>query len=500
MLTVAAAIGQDFSFDVLERLTDLSRDALAEALEQAAVARLIAEAPGAFGVYGFSHALIRETLYEDLTLTRRVVLHRRIGEVLEDLYAGSPSAHLAELAHHFYEASRDGDPAAAIDYGERAGERAALQLAYEEAARHYARALRALELGPQRQQERRCELLIARGQAERRAGDPVYRQTLLTAARLAAELQDPERLARAALANNRGFFSSVVDRIDEERVSVLDGALEAYDSTDSPTRARLLAHLGVELVPDPDWDRRARVSDAALAMARRTGHPETLAIVLNQRFGALWGPRTLSERRDIAAEATEIAERVADRTLAFHSPNFGSHAAMEAGDLEQADAFLARARAVADELGEPTLHWFETVGRAKRALITEAPRDGERLALEALEHGLSAGQDDAVPWMATQVFSAKLNAGRLEELAGSFSDRRRLLAEDSTARRVAEVMDAVALCETGRTAEARTVFDGAWPRRSPTSRTTGPRSRYPPSPRWSAPTSTMPHEQRRSTR
>ena len=226
VLTVAAAIGQDFSFDVLERLTGLSGDALAEALEQAAAARLIAEAPAAFGLYGFSHALIRETLYEDLTLTRRALLHRRIGEALEDLYADSPAAHLAELVHYFYEASQDGDPAAAIDYGERAGERAALQLAYEEAARHYARALRALELSPRRQPERRCELLIARGQAERRAGDPVYRKTLLTAARLAAELEDPERLARAALANNRGFFSSV-NRIDEKRVSVLNSALEA---------------------------------------------------------------------------------------------------------------------------------------------------------------------------------------------------------------------------------------------------------------------------------
>ncbi len=191
VLTIAAAIGREFSFDVLERLTDLSGDALAEALEQAAAAQLISERPGAFGLYGFSHALIRETLYEDLTLTRRVLLHRRIGGALEDLYAGSLAAHLAELAHHFYEAAQDGDSAAAIDYGERAGERAALQLAYEEAARHYDRALRALELAPERQEERRCGLLIARGEAERRAGDPAYRQTLLDAARLAAELDDP---------------------------------------------------------------------------------------------------------------------------------------------------------------------------------------------------------------------------------------------------------------------------------------------------------------------
>lgn len=459
VLTIAAAIGQEFGFELLERLTDLSGDALAEALEQAAAAQLICERPGAFGLYRFAHALIRETLYEDLTLTRRVLLHRRIGEALEDLYADSLAVHLAELAHHFYQAARDGDLAAAIDYGERAGEHAALQLAYEEAARHYDRALRALELSPQRQEGRRCELLIARGEAERRAGDPTYRQTLLAAARLAAELEDPERLVRAALANNRGFFSSTAG-IDEERVAVLQSALDAYDTKDSPIRARLLAYLSVELVPDPDWDRRAGLSDEALTMARRTGHPETLVIVLHQRFTALWGPRTLSERRAIAAEAINVAERLDDRTLAFYPANLAAHAAMEAGALEEADAFLARARAVADELGEPTLHWFETVARAKRALITQAPSDAERLAFEALELGQSAGQDDALSWMATQVFVARLNDGRLEDPLEGIDGVRGLFAEGSTARRATDAMAATTLCETGRIAHARTLFDG----------------------------------------
>ena len=458
VLTIAAAVGREFSFDALERLTDFSGDALAEALEQAVAARLIAERPGALGLYGFSHALIRQTLYEELTLTRRVLLHRRIGETLEELYAGSLAAHLAELAHHFHEAAQDGDPTAAIDYAERAGERAALQLAYEEAARHYTRALRALELAPERQEERRCELLIARGEAERRAGDPAYRDTLLAGARLATELEDPERLARAALANNRGFFSST-GGIDEERVSVLNNALKAYDTTDSPTRARLLAHLGVELVHSPDWDRRARLSDEALAMARRTGHAETLAIVLNQRFAALWGPRTLSERRAVAAEAVEIAERVDDRTLAFYPPFFAAHAAMEAGELEQADTFLARSRTMADELGEPTLQWFLTISRAKRALITAAPSVAEQLAFEALELGQSAGQDDAFAWMATQVFVARLNDGRLEELLEVIEGVSELFVEGSTARRAADAMVATALCESGRSADARAIFD-----------------------------------------
>ena len=54
--------------------------------------------------YQFTHALIQETLTEELTLTRRVRLHARIAETLEVLYADNVEAHAAELAHHFAEA------------------------------------------------------------------------------------------------------------------------------------------------------------------------------------------------------------------------------------------------------------------------------------------------------------------------------------------------------------------------------------------------------------
>lgn len=371
VLVIAAMIGERFSFDALERLTELSGEALAEALEEAVAAQLIAEQPGAFGAYGFSHALIRETLRAELTVTRRVLLHRRIGDTLEELYAGNVGPHLAELAHHFAEAAQDHDPARAIDYGERAAERAEGMLAYEEAARHYGRALRALDLGALPQKARRCELLTARGEAERLAGDPAHRETLLEAAGVASALGDPERLARAALANNRGFFSSSF-RVDAERVSVLERALEAYDTADSPTRARLLAQLSVELVADPDWDRRLSVSDEALAMARRVGDPETLALVLDLRFVTLWGPRTLPERRMIAAEARDLAASLRDSLLAFYPALFGAHAEMELGGLAEAAVLIARARALATELGQPTLSWYAAVSRAKHALITGA--------------------------------------------------------------------------------------------------------------------------------
>ena len=75
MLTIASVLGQDFRIDALKRASDLSEDRLIELLEEASSARVIKDVPGFFGHYTFNHALIHETLYEDLTTTRRVRLH-----------------------------------------------------------------------------------------------------------------------------------------------------------------------------------------------------------------------------------------------------------------------------------------------------------------------------------------------------------------------------------------------------------------------------------------
>ncbi len=75
ILTIAAVIGREFDLDSLERASDLPLDRLLELLEEAVAARVVAEAPHMVGRYGFSHTLIHETLYQELTTTRRVRLH-----------------------------------------------------------------------------------------------------------------------------------------------------------------------------------------------------------------------------------------------------------------------------------------------------------------------------------------------------------------------------------------------------------------------------------------
>ena len=68
---------------------------------------------------------------EDLSSSRRVRLHARIAEALEELYGADLEAHATELAHHFPEAEPVLGPATFVRFSYLAGEQALADYAYE---------------------------------------------------------------------------------------------------------------------------------------------------------------------------------------------------------------------------------------------------------------------------------------------------------------------------------------------------------------------------------
>jgi predicted ATPase len=141
VLGVASVAGREFQLKALERTTDLGVARLLDVLDEAGEAGVIAEDPALPRRYAFVHELVRETLYEDLAPALRLELHARFGAVLQDAYRDDLDPHLSEIARHLAAAVPLGDTEAAIDFLVRAGDRAADQLAYEEAGVHYERAL-----------------------------------------------------------------------------------------------------------------------------------------------------------------------------------------------------------------------------------------------------------------------------------------------------------------------------------------------------------------------
>ncbi|MEX0749977.1 MAG: AAA family ATPase, partial [Dehalococcoidia bacterium] len=121
MLGRASAMTGGFTWDELRAICDDAEDTLLDALDEALGSQLIAERDR--NAYAFTHALIRATLYDELSTPRRVQLHRRIAEALESLYADSIDDHLGELAAH-YMASTGNAAEKAVEYSIRAGDRA----------------------------------------------------------------------------------------------------------------------------------------------------------------------------------------------------------------------------------------------------------------------------------------------------------------------------------------------------------------------------------------
>ena len=141
-MTIASVIGRSFSLDQLKPLIgDLSEDRLLEVLEEALGARVIEEIPQAVSVYQFTHALIQETLADELSTTRRVRLHAQVAEVLEELYSGKEEAHAAELAFHFGEAQTVLGAGKLVRFSLLAGQQALGAYAYEDALVYFQRSL-----------------------------------------------------------------------------------------------------------------------------------------------------------------------------------------------------------------------------------------------------------------------------------------------------------------------------------------------------------------------
>ena len=124
-LSLAAVVGREFDIAVLEALGDVPEERLLDAIDEAVHAQLIVEAVEKIGHFSFVHALIRETVYGELSIARRVRLHRRVGETLERLTGHAPNPPLADLAYHFVQAASVGVVDKAVTYAVRAGDRAA---------------------------------------------------------------------------------------------------------------------------------------------------------------------------------------------------------------------------------------------------------------------------------------------------------------------------------------------------------------------------------------
>ena len=462
VLTAAAVIGRGFSYELLEALQDVGTDALLDAVDEAERAHLItAISDGspdgqAEDRFTFAHELIRQTLLSGVSAPRRRRLHLRVAEVMELVYAGALEEQAADLAHHLYQAGGAADPQKTVHYLTLAGERALAAVAYEEGARLYRRALQALDLKEKPDEGKRCELLLALGEAQNKAGErDKAGEAFYQAAGIAREMGAAELLARAALGRGGRYLLGEIDLANDALlVPLIEEALNALGEQDNVLRARLLALLAA-LIHEDSPERGASLSQEGVEMARRIGDSAALAHALAGRQEAVWRPDNLEDRFAIATEIVRLAEEVGDKEIALGAHCFRHTCLIELGDLAAAAPdFEAHAR-LGEELQQHGQRMHTAQLRAMRALLAGRLEEAEQLAQEGLAIGQPTQPQLAMAGFGLQLFAIRKEQGRLGELEAT----QKAFAQQYPKLPVVRTALALIYKQLGRETEARDEFE-----------------------------------------
>ena len=394
-----------------------SEEELIGALEDALAADLIVEEPAAPGRFAFTHALVRETVYDALSRTRRVRLHRRVGRTLEELHRTDLDTHLGELAHHFAAAAEPGETEAAVRYATAAGARAMEQLAYEDAVRHYRGALATLALSGAAPDIQRCDLLLELGAAEARAGEGVdARAHFEQAADLGVRIGSAARVAEAALGYGAdvlgGLWWLSVGMTDERMVDLLERAL-AMLPPDGAVRARVLAQRAMQLYWTAERERGKTLSAEAVEMARAAGDSSTLLYTLAARHAALWGPDGVDEQLAVADEVVQLAEGCGDHERGLVGLGWRVTDLLVLGRRADVDEAVDTCARWAVELRQPAHTWYATHCKAMLAMLDGRFDEVEDLVSTALAFNPQVHDQSASQSWAIQMYSLRAEQGRL---------------------------------------------------------------------------------------
>ncbi|HEY5775433.1 MAG TPA: AAA family ATPase [Xanthomonadales bacterium] len=303
-LNLAAVIGLRFVLTVLEKTYGESPDDVLEAIEEAETAGMIFATAGQREIgYEFAHALVRQTLLDQLSLARLQRVHLRIATAMESLY-GDSGKKAADIAKHLYLAGSSADTEKARHFLELTGQQALATSAADEAVDAFGRALE-LDIS----ETQRAHLLNKRGVAYRMLGrweDEArdWLEALPTFEKLG------ERPLVARLCWDLAYKYSWANQLAEAE-SLARRGLEAVGEEPSAARCQLLAAFGMcagERLVYEVWE---GYLEEAIAMAEQLGEERLLGcdiLMGKQYLGEHWLKAGL--HAETADRAISIVRRV----------------------------------------------------------------------------------------------------------------------------------------------------------------------------------------------
>ena len=457
VLSLAAVAGQAFSRSMLERAlgSEVHRDHLDEALGS----NILREVSGAPGRYRFTHALIREALYDELDATQRARLHRRVADALVTMHGQgvTSESNVAAISFHFAEASNANatpeELEKAIAFARRAGEHASGQFAYEEASVYFQRALELIAHRETQTAAERCRLLIATANSERRAGNLAHaREILATAADLAREIKEPELLARAALDIETPFVW-ISGRVDSLEVSLLEDALSAIPGDQEQLRVKLLSRLALALYWSDDTKRPIQLAEQACENARRIGDPGLLATVqLEYEYAT---PPHISINIDQARENVRLADESGDGEIILLTNAAALEFSLAIGSAAGWETNFPAIVQIAEKLRQPTARWYAKSANASKLFIEGHISDADAIAEAARVLGERLGDPFIQFCAALQLYPLRREQKQLEACEDEF----RVRSEQDRPGSLWTCSYAHLLFQLGRKDEARECFE-----------------------------------------
>lgn len=457
VLQVAAVAGGAFSVDVVAAAADTTVDKTTAALDRAAAAGFVVAEAATDGRRRFVHELVREGVERNTEPSLRVRLHRRVARAVEER---SPSPPAALLAWHYRAASPVGGSAAVVRHSTAAGDRAMELLAWEDAEVHYGHALAAARSAPP---STRADLLLALGEAQRRAGETARaRQAFLEAAGVARRARDGSRLARAALALGQVAAvwgaDPVLESLAGEARALLGQSSDVRAPVAPPAPRPRVDFASGELydVLDgvaPAAPETAKAPPAAVALPRPASRPaRRLAgdafALLRARHAALAGPERAADRLAAADAMVAMAVETADEEQAAEARGRRFLALLDVGRLAEAEVERVAHAVIVTGLDRPDLAYDVATWAAMRAVIDGRPAAARAASEEALALGGKSGDPATIRSFLVQRWETALEWGSADELV-TVADECDVLAASGGCATATRAMAALALAHAG---------------------------------------------------
>jgi serine/threonine protein kinase/tetratricopeptide (TPR) repeat protein len=359
LLAVASVIGREFALETLKAVAGTNEDVFANALKEAVRLSVLEERSQRSVVrYRFTHAFFRQTLYDEIIAPQRLKLHRQVARSLETVYGKRLKEHAVELADHFSHSTDPTGLTKAVSYAEMAAKRATEVYAYGEAVRLLEQALKVQEVLDPEDKARKCDLLLALGDASILAGE--HQRVVDTEApqafALAEAITDNKRASRACLLAIQGLTAYGVPLMISPGATQWAAQADRY--ADPNTVERVMADMMLGLV---EW---SRVSSSPQGIALLTR-----ALDLARRLGdcdMYWWTAgcwlSFAETPQHDKERLYLAEQLADESR--HGVNFLVlgwvlrsivHTFLEFGQRRRAEDTMAELRALAERSRQPNL-------------------------------------------------------------------------------------------------------------------------------------------------